>query len=137
DGLRVDPVAADPLHEHLARNLPRPEPRDPYALGEVARRMLDGVMDLARGHLDRQPDAVALEPLELGLHRRGIESGTTRLPRGCIARWRGWTSTTRSAPAGRTRPTSRSLSTGRRSRPCSSSRASPRTTTSPSRGGSA
>ena len=47
---------------------------------EIVGRVLNCVVDLARGHLDGEADAVALELLELGLHRRGIESGTTGLP---------------------------------------------------------
>ncbi len=37
-------------------------------LGEVRRGVLDGVVDVVRRHLDRQPDAVLGELLDLGLH---------------------------------------------------------------------
>ena len=63
--------------EHLARHLPGAEAGHPDPVGEVVRRVLDGVVHLARGHLDGQTNAVTLELLELGLHRRAIESGTS------------------------------------------------------------
>ena len=74
DRLGVDALLPDPRDEHRRRHLARPEAGDLDPVGEVVRRVLDRVVDVAGGNLDRQPDAIAVELLELGLHRRAIES---------------------------------------------------------------
>ena len=68
DRLGHQPLAADALHEHLARHLALAEARDLDALREVVGRVLDGVVHVVRRHLHRQPDAVLRQLLDLGLH---------------------------------------------------------------------
>ena len=68
DRLRHQPLAADLLHEHLARHLALAEAGDLHALGEVGGRVLDRVVHVVRRHLHRHPDAVFREFLDLGLH---------------------------------------------------------------------
>jgi len=71
------PVAADALQQHLARHLPLAEARHLDALREIFGGMLDGVMDVMRRHLHRQPDAVLRDLLELCFHG-AIQAGSSR-----------------------------------------------------------
>ena len=83
--------------QHLLRDVAGAEAGNLDPVGEVVRRVLDRVLHLARRDLDRQADAVAVELLELGLHRRAIESERVGLPLAVAARGarlqRRWTST--------------------------------------------
>ena len=79
DRLGEEALLADPLDEHLPRHLPGAEAGHLDPVGEVVRGVLDGVVHLARRHLDGQTNAILPELLELGLHRRAIESGTSGL----------------------------------------------------------
>ena len=78
DRLRVEALLPDPREQHLRGTLPGAEAGHLDPVGEIVRRVLDRVLDLAGGHLDRQADAIAVELLELGLHRRAIESERSR-----------------------------------------------------------
>jgi hypothetical protein len=69
DRLGVDALLADAGDEHLRGNLAGAEAGHLHARGEVARRVCDGVLYVFRGHLDRQPDAIAVELLDLRLHQ--------------------------------------------------------------------
>jgi len=68
DRLCHQPVPADPLEQHLAGHLALAETGDLDARREVGGRVLDRVVHVVRRHLDRQPDAVLGELLDLGLH---------------------------------------------------------------------
>ena len=68
DRLGHQPLAADALQQHLARHLPLAEARHLDALREVVGGVLDGVVHVVRRNLDRQPDAVLRQLLDLGLH---------------------------------------------------------------------
>ena len=68
DRLGHEPVLADALQQHLPRHLALAEARDLDALREIVGRVLDGVVDVVRRHLDRQPDAIVRQLLDLGLH---------------------------------------------------------------------
>ena len=68
DRLGHQPLAADALQQHLPRHLPLAEARHLDALREIVGSVLDGVVDVVRRHLDRQPDAILRQLLDLGLH---------------------------------------------------------------------
>ena len=68
DRLGHQPLSADPLQQHLARHLPFAEARNLHARREIVGRVLDGVMHVVRRNLDRQPDAVLRQLLDLRLH---------------------------------------------------------------------
>ena len=70
DRLLVETVLADALHEERPRHLPLAEARDARGLREVVRRVLDGVMHVVRGNLDREADLVVRELFDLGSHKR-------------------------------------------------------------------
>ena len=63
DRLLVDALLADALHEQRHRHLALAEAGDADALGEVVRRVLDGVMHVVRRDIDREPDLVVGELL--------------------------------------------------------------------------
>jgi len=63
-----DPIATDLLHEHLMRDLALAEAGDLDALGEVGRGVLDGVVDVRFRDIDREPDLVVRQLLDLGAH---------------------------------------------------------------------
>ena len=71
DRLGVDPVLPEPRDEDLRRDLPLAEAGDLDALREVGHRVLDRVLDLRGGDLDRQADAVLAELLYDGAWSRG------------------------------------------------------------------
>src|SRR5262249_60517674 len=79
DRLRVDPLLADAREQDRRRDLPLAEPRHLDTSGEVARRVCDGVVDVLGGHLDLEPDTIAVELLDLRLHLAAIESERVRL----------------------------------------------------------
>jgi hypothetical protein len=68
DGLGHQPLATDALHENLPRHSPLAKARNLDALREIVGRMLDGVVHVVRRNLDRQPDAVLRQLLDLRLH---------------------------------------------------------------------
>ena len=68
DGLREDPLLAEPLHEDRDRHLAGAEAGDLDGAREVGRGVLHRVVHVVRGDVDRQPDAIPLELLDPGLH---------------------------------------------------------------------
>ena len=60
--------------------MPRAEAGDLDPVGEIVRRVLDRVLDLAGRNLYRQAGAITVELFDLGLHRRAIESERSGLP---------------------------------------------------------
>ena len=68
DRLGVDPLLAEPLDEDRLRHLALAETGDLDGGGEVVRRVLDRVVDVVRGDVDRQPNRVVLELLDGGRH---------------------------------------------------------------------
>ena len=95
DRLGVQPLLADARDEHLPRHLALAEAGDLDARGEVGGRVLDGVLDVVRRHVDRQADLVLGELLDAhghgghrsrahhGLTAEGISAGGgTRTPKG-------------------------------------------------------
>ena len=80
DRLRVDALHADAREQHLLRDMPGAESRNLDPVCKILRRVLDRVLYLTGRDLYGQAGAVPVELLELGLHRRAIESERTRLP---------------------------------------------------------
>jgi hypothetical protein len=68
DRLVVEAFLADPGHEDGHRHLPLAEAGNLHALGQVGGRVLDGVMDVRLGDVDRQPDLVVRQLFDLGAH---------------------------------------------------------------------
>jgi hypothetical protein len=68
DGLGEDPLPAETLHQHRPRHLAGPEAGDLDRRGEVGRGVLDGVVDVVARDVDRQPDGISAELLDLRLH---------------------------------------------------------------------
>ncbi len=68
DGLGVDPLLAEPLHEDRLRHLALAEAGDLDGCREVVRRVLDRVVDVVRRDVDRQPNRVVLELFDGGRH---------------------------------------------------------------------
>jgi hypothetical protein len=77
DRLGHEPLAADALQQHLARHPPLAEARHLDALREIVGGVLDCVMHVVRRNLDRQPDTVLRQLLDLGLHGF-IQAGSSR-----------------------------------------------------------
>ena len=93
DRLGVEALLADPRDAAPPAG-PCPA-RNPGILTRSARSWVacaTACCDLAGRYLDGQPDAVAVEPLELGLHRRAIESEQVGLRARRAATVRAWTS---------------------------------------------
>ncbi len=81
DRLRIEALLPDALDEDRRRDLARAEAGHLHAIREIVCGVLDRVMHFARRNLDDEADAIPLEPLDLCLHRRAIESGTSGLAR--------------------------------------------------------
>src|SRR5579885_944 len=120
DGLAVDAPAADLRDEHLRRHLALAEARHLHVRGQVARRVLDRVVDVVGRDLDRQPDPVALELLHLSFHPAILPKWTS------VA---AWTPRPRSGRAEATSGSGPSPCRDRWSRSSSGSRGGRRTTT--------
>jgi len=74
DGLRVETLLADALHEDRPRHLSLAEARDAHGRGEVVCRVLDGVVDIVRRDVDGQLDLVVRELFNGRIHDcRAIE----------------------------------------------------------------
>jgi hypothetical protein len=68
DRLAEDPLAPDARLQHLLRDLALAEAWDLDRLGEVVGRVLDGMLEVGLRDLDRQPDLVVGQLLDLGRH---------------------------------------------------------------------
>jgi hypothetical protein len=69
DGLREDPLAADPRFEDLRRDLSLAEAGHLDRAREIGGRVLDRVLKVGPRNLDRQPDPVIRKLLDLRRHR--------------------------------------------------------------------
>jgi hypothetical protein len=88
DRLGHQPLAADALEQHLSRHLPLAEARHLDALRQVVGCVLDGVVDVMRRHLDREPDTILRQLLDLRLHL-AIQAGShhTRSNVAAVSAW--------------------------------------------------
>src|SRR5207244_9187664 len=68
DGLGPQPLLADALQQHLPRHLPLAEAGDLDALRQIVGRVLDGVVNVMRRHLNREADAIVRQLLERRRH---------------------------------------------------------------------
>ena len=73
DRLGVETLLADALLEHRQRHLALAEARNLDAVGEVGCGVVDGVLDVGAGHVDRQANLAVTELFDLRLHARPLE----------------------------------------------------------------
>ena len=71
EGLLDHGLAAELAHDERLRGLPLAEAGDADALRQVAQRMVERMVDIVRGDLDVEANAVFSEFGDLGLHARG------------------------------------------------------------------
>jgi hypothetical protein len=70
-----DGVATDLAHDERLGRLALAKAGHPHRLREIGQRVLERVVDVARGHLDVETDAVVGEFGNLGLHTGGDAKG--------------------------------------------------------------